>query len=513
MPRLKTKTIAEFGDFQTPPFLAARVCAVLRETGVEANSILEPTCGGGSILFAAADQWPTAPNVVGLELNTTHLAAAQGRAAARADAARFALERADFFATDWPRRLAALPEPLLVVGNPPWVTSSHVGALGGSNVPAKSNFQNHAGLDALTGKANFDISEWMLLQLALALSGRRATLAMLVKTAVARKVLRHCWQRRLPISAANIFRIDAMAHFDAAVDAAFLVIDFGGAPLAPKANVYAQLTSALKPVATLALAGDSLVADLTAFDATRHLFGTSPFKWRSGIKHDCSQIMELRRESDGLRNGLGERVEIEQEYVFPMLKTSEVANGNGGRCTRWMIVPQRRVGQSTDDIALHAPATWRYLQSHHDRMARRGSSIYRGKPAFSIFGVGDYSFAPWKIAISGMYKTLRFVKIGPCDSRPVVLDDVTNFLPCPTEAAADLLLSILESNAAKLFFRAHVFWDAKRPITVDLLNRLDLHALARELAVSQPFNHCFGPKAVVPHHGAQQANPLQASLW
>jgi len=64
----------------------------------------------------------------------------------------------------------------------------------------------------------------------------------------------------------------------------------------------------------------------------------------------------------------------------------------------------------------------------------------------SIFGVGDYSFSPWKIAISGMYKSLRFVKVGPFQAQPVVFDDTTNFIPCPSETAATLLLSLLESD-------------------------------------------------------------------
>ena len=79
-----------------------------------------------------------------------------------------AVERADvycedFFEKDWPGTLDGLLEPILVIGNPPWVTNSAVGALGGSNLPVKSNFQRLNGLDAITGKSNFDISEWMLL--------------------------------------------------------------------------------------------------------------------------------------------------------------------------------------------------------------------------------------------------------------------------------------------------------------------------------------------------------------
>ncbi len=76
----------------------------------------------------------------------------------------------------------------------------------------------------MTGKANFDISEWMLNRMVDALDGRDATLAMLVKTVVARKVLRHAWAESMRIVESQVFQIDAMTHFGAAVDASLLVM-------------------------------------------------------------------------------------------------------------------------------------------------------------------------------------------------------------------------------------------------------------------------------------------------
>jgi methylase of polypeptide subunit release factors len=515
MARIKTKAIAEFGDFQTPAPLAEKVCALLAVLGVEPASIVEPTCGRGAFIFAAADRWPSAAAVVGLDLNPSHLSVARQCADLRSDASRIRIECSDFFTTDWPALVRSLPDPILLVGNPPWVTNADVARLGGSNVPAKSNFQGHNGLDAITGKANFDISEWMLIKLAEALNRRDGVLGMLVKTAVARKMLFHYWKSGQSFADASIYRIDAAAHFDAAVDASLVVLKFGRQQTSARAHVYGQLSQAIPPVATIGLVGDTLIADLDAYEQAQHLGGGSSLKWRSGIKHDCSKVMELRAKQGQLRNGLGEIVELETDFLLPMLKTSEVAGGKGDTCTRWMVVPQRRIGASTAEIAEVAPKTWAYLQSHLSLFARRQSSIYRGRPEFSIFGVGAYSFSPWKVAISGMYKVLRFVKVGPYDGKPVVFDDTTNFLPCPSEASATLLLSMLESSFAKTFYRAFVFWDSKRPITVELLARLNLHALAAELGALREFESHFGSafaqsgKQTHPHRA--KAPPL--TLW
>ncbi len=515
MSRVKTNAIAEFGDFQTPRALADRVCALLGEIGVAPASIVEPTCGRGAFVFASANRWPLAQSVLGFELNSTHLAIASENLAVRADHSRIILEQSDFFDTNWKALLDKLPEPVLVIGNPPWVTNAHISSLGGSNVPKKSNFKGHKGFDAITGKANFDISEWMLLKLTDALDRRNAVLAMLVKTVVARKLLYHSWKAGHSLVDANMFRIDAGAHFDAAVDASLIVMKFGQSPMSMRAHVFGQLSQSIPPIATIALVDDSIVADLDAYKETKQLCGSCGLKWRSGIKHDCSKVMELRRDGERFRNGLGETVELEHDYLFPMLKTSEVAGGNTGNCSRWMIVPQRRIGDCTSGIAECAPRTWEYLQEHRQRLGKRGSSIYRDKPDFSIFGIGDYTFAPWKIAISGMYKTLRFVKVGSCDGKPVVLDDTSNFLPCPTEASASLLLSMLESKVAQTFYRAFVFWDAKRPVTIELLGRLDLYALASELGIRSKFEEHFGPAcdARRKRNYDSQTLPEALSLW
>ena len=75
-------------------------------------------------------------------------------------------------------------EPIVILGNPPWVTASALGALGSDNLPEKSNFQNRKRLDALTGKSHFDVAEWMLLKLIEAGHGKNVTVAMLIKTGV-----------------------------------------------------------------------------------------------------------------------------------------------------------------------------------------------------------------------------------------------------------------------------------------------------------------------------------------
>lgn len=472
----------ERGDWQTPPGLAeAALACATRTMARPPRAVLEPTCGQGSFLRAAAEHLPRAA-LHGFEIDPRYVREAR-RAA---PAAR--VSTADFFEVDWTEVVDELPAPLLVVGNPPWVTSAQLGALGSSNLPVKENARGLTGLDARTGKSNFDVSEWMLVRLLEALQGRDATLAVLCKSAVARRVIETVARRALDVEPVGLWRIDAAAHFEASVSAVLFVARTRARSRSrsrrPAAGpgvwpVHADL-EAREPSSSLAVLDGVLVADATRFARTRHLAGASEPEWRSGMKHDCARVMELEPSGGAWRNGLGERVDIEHEHVFPMLKSSDVANARAAP-SRAMIVTQRALGEDTASLARRAPRTWRYLSRHRALLEARKSSIYTRQPAFAIFGVGPYSFAPWKVAVSGLYKRATFTVVGPHEGRPVVLDDTCYFLAFDSEARARRAARALGSEAARDFLAARIFWDAKRPITKGILQTLDLRALEEEV--------------------------------
>jgi len=479
-PRNGRAKAGEPGDFQTPADLAAHVCRFLSERGEIPASVVEPTCGIGTFLFAAFDQFPTLAVGVGIDINQMYVDIANTSLRTRSYGERVTVIRQSFFEVDWANILGALPEPILLVGNPPWVTNSDLGALGSTNLPKKTNFQNRNGLDAVTGKSNFDISEWMLIKLLEMLRGRHATVAMLCKTAVARKALVHAWKNGIGLRGAEIHPIDAGEFFNAAVDACLLVCRLSSTIRDRDCRVYHRLGDD-EPTGLIGYHDGHLIADVSAYERWKHLAGKAAYQWRSGVKHDCAKVMELRNEGSRYRNGLGERVDLEDDYLYPMLKSSEITNGRTQEPTRWMLITQKSVAAETNVIRDQAPRTWEYLQRHGETLDRRASTIYKNRPRFAVFGVGDYTFSDWKVAISGFYKKLQFTTIGPYSGKPTVLDDTSYFVPCQSEQEAHHVASLLNSAPARAFFSAYIFWDTKRPITIETLRRLDLAALARVL--------------------------------
>lgn len=458
----------EYGDWQTPDELSREVVAhVGRILGYRPETILEPTCGKGAFLVAAARQFPES-TLVGYEINSAYTAVAQ----ARLEIADARIQTADFFQIDWPQELASMPGPLLVLGNPPWVTTAGLGAIGAKNAPQKQNFKGLSGLDARTGKGNFDVSEWMLIRLLRALAGREATLAMLCKSAVARRVIEFGARENWNMVPLGLWRIDTAHHFQASVDAVLFVCRTE--PVATSSPsvwpVYASLLAA-KPASFVGIVDGELVADVEAYHRSLVVTGASKPEWRSGIKHDCAPIMELEWRENHYFNGLGDVVDIERSFRYPVLKSSDIANGRVIP-SKAIIVPQKHLGDDTSALRDNAPKLWAYLQKYAAILDDRKSSIYKTQPRFAIFGIGEYSFAPWKVAISGFYKRLRFSVVGPLDDRPVMLDDTCYFLPFSNESEARTTAAALESQLAADFFRSRIFWDAKRPINKSLLQKL-----------------------------------------
>jgi len=99
--------------------------------------------------------------------------------------------------------------------------------------------------------------------------------------------------------------------------------------------------------------------------------------------------------------------------------------------------------------------------------------------------------------ISGFYKKLEFVEVPPSQGRPVVLDDTCYFFSCQSEQECSVLHELVQSEPAREFWSAFVFWDAKRPITAQILNLLDFTALARAAGMESEIARVLAERQLV----------------
>jgi len=477
---------AEYGDFQTNSDLANKVTLHLASKGISPEIVIEPTCGKGNFIIASLRTFKNIKNVFGVEIYKPYVWETKFSIVdfflsnPIANKPEISIVHCNVFDFDF-KEIAKKhsTKDLLVVGNPPWVTNSKLGSLNSTNLPKKTNFKNHSGLDAMTGKGNFDIAEFITLTMIEAFQNIKGNLLLLVKNSVIKNIVFDQNKNRYKISSIEKHCIDSKKEFNVSVEASLLYCQLDSTPAFDCAefDFYDNQIHKLK----FGWLNDKFVSNIDTYIHTKGIDGECPFVWRQGLKHDCSKVMELDKVNGHYVNGLNEEVKIEDGLVYGILKSSDLKNTVINQARKFTIVTQKKVGQETKYIKTEYPKTYQYLTQHQASFDARKSSIYNNKPLFSIFGIGDYSFKPFKVAISGLYKTFHFTLILPQDNKPVMLDDTCYLIGFDKIEFAVYSLILLNSNTTGKFLQSVTFPDAKRTFTKNVLMRIDLLELAKQI--------------------------------
>jgi hypothetical protein len=475
----------EYGDFQTNKKLAESICNYLYNKNVNPEILLEPTCGKGTFILSAIKTFNSLQQVFGIEIQEKYLWQLKFELLEyflqnpTVSKPQINLYHCSVFDFDFKTIKSQINNrKLLVVGNPPWVTNSTLSTLNSKNLPKKSNFKHARGIDAITGKGNFDIGEFISLKMLELFSNENGHFAFLIKNSVVKNIVFEQKKNKYPISDIEKHTINAKKEFDAAVDASLFVCRFNSTPefMAKEFDFYTS-----KPRVTLGWVNNKFASDIEKYKKYQHLDGVCPFEWRQGIKHDCAKVMELERINGGFRNALGEEFELEEDLIYGILKSSDLKGEATDIPRKYTIITQKRIGEETSQILDRLPKTKAYLHRHKEHFLNRKSSIYNGKPMFSIFGVGDYSFKPYKVAISGLYKQTKFTLVKP-NGTVLLLDDTCYFIGFDTLEEAQEIQNLLNNSEMQEFIESFMFTDSKRVITKDLLMRIGFvnHSVCRK---------------------------------
>lgn len=477
---------AEYGDFQTNSDLANKVTLHLASKNISPEVLIEPTCGKGNFIIASLRNFKEIKNVFGVEIYKPYVWETKFNIVdfflsnPNSNKPEISIVHCNVFDFDF-KTIAKehSTNNILIIGNPPWVTNSKLGSLNSTNLPKKTNFKNHSGLDAMTGKGNFDIAEFITLTMIETFQNMKGNLLLLVKNSVIKNIVFDQNKNRYKISEIEKHCIDSKKEFNVSVEAALFYCKLNSLPTfeCKEFDFYNNLKSQLK----FGWLNDKFVSNIDTYIHTKEIDGECPFVWRQGLKHDCSTVMELDKVNGHYVNGLNEEVKLEDGLVYGILKSSDLKNTVINQTRKFTIVTQKKVGQETKYIKTEYPKTYQYLTEHQANFDARKSSIYNNKPLFSIFGIGDYSFKPFKVAISGLYKTFHFTLILPQDNKPVMLDDTCYLIGFDKIEFAVYTLILLNSNTTVQFLQSVTFPDAKRTFTKDVLMRIDLLELAKQI--------------------------------
>lgn len=477
---------AEYGDFQTNANLANKITSNLSSKGISPEIIIEPTCGKGNLIIASLHNFKQIKHIFGIEIYKPYVWETKFNIInffldnPNNNKPEILISHSSVFDFNFQHLANQYSiNKILIIGNPPWVTNSKLGSLNSKNLPKKSNFKNHSGLDAITGKGNFDIAEFITLTMIDAFQKMNGHLVLLVKNSVIKNIVFDQNKNQYQISSFEKHSIDSKKEFNVSVEASVFFCQLNTRPSFDclEYNFYDNKNSYLK----FGWLNNKFVSNLDTYFNNKEVDGECSFVWRQGLKHDCSSIMELDKVNGHYVNALKEVVNLEDDLVYGILKSSDLKNTVINQTRKFTIVTQKKVGQDTNFIKTEYPNTYQYLTEHQKSFDARKSSIYNNKPMFSIFGIGDYSFKPYKVAISGLYKTFHFTLILPQNNKPVMLDDTCYLIGFDKIEFAAYSLILLNSNITTQFLQSITFTDAKRTFTKDVLMRINILELAKNI--------------------------------
>ena len=466
----------EYGDYQTPISFAEKVCVYLKEKkNINPTAILEPTCGignflKGSLIFGANE-------IIGIEINPEYCTLCQKNFPDQ----RIRILNENFFEVDT-KNLFQNPKTCLIIGNPPWITNSTLASMESSNLPQKKNFKGLKGIDAITGASNFDICEYIILKLINEYRNTDTTLAMLCKTVVARNVFVELKRNKISFYECEVIKFDAYKIFNISASACLLIIKLGKTKSSPDICNVRDFNDVDQVCSNFGYKDGQLYSS-TSFSSD-NFDGTCCFEWRQGVKHDCSKVMELTWNGKSFVNGQKEEINIEKDMVYPLIKSSMFKTPIINSFKKYVIVTQKKVKEPTDHLQFFVPKTWEYLQQHLEDFHKRKSSIYANSPEFSMFGVGNYTYSPYKVGVSGFYKKPLFAVLYSDNEIPVMTDDTVYFISFEQYDIAYVAMLLLNSIPVQNFLKSIAFLDSKRPYTKKVLARLDFKKIINVLTIN-----------------------------
>lgn len=463
----------ERGDFQTPSDFADKVCKYVKDIRkINPKIIIEPTFGLGNFIEQGMLNFQSVKSVYGIEILKEYFQNANVRFNDYNNEIQLFNQNIFDFDFDIIKSKVSKNDKILILGNPPWVTNSELESLESINLPQKQNFKKLNGMDALTGKSNFDIAEYIILQLIENFQGYDCTVAMLCKNIVVKNIVRDLKDFDYNINNIEMAIFDAKEVFGVSCDASLLIFDISKTK-EYKCNVYDINTKEFIKSFGWCENNKVFISDLDEYKELADIDGKSCFEWRQGIKHDCAKVMQLKQQGCGYLNGNKEYIEAEDSYIYPMLKSSDIKNYILKATRMHVVVTQKKTGEDTSLIQENAPKLWEYLIGNSEALDNRKSSIYKNSPRFSIFGIGDYSFEPYKVCVSGFYKEPKFALAYRDDTKPIMLDDTCYFIGFRDYKNALITMILLNSVQVNSFLKSIAFLDSKRPYTKDILMRID----------------------------------------
>jgi hypothetical protein len=177
-------------------------------------------------------------------------------------------------------------------------------------------------------------------------------------------------------------------------------------------------------------------------DAERRALGTCEHDIRHGVKDDARAVYSIDRSQVD---------ELEHDHVYPYIDSKHVVKyGLFGHDLR--LVPMRTANEDNEaELRETCPRTYRYLTSNRQPLDDRSSAWLERGPFYTVFGLGEYTWAPYKVVwcrlgFKPAFAVVSTVGDEDVGEKMVVPGDHFMFIPTDNRDEAHFLCGLLNSS-------------------------------------------------------------------
>jgi len=296
------------------------------------------------------------------------------------------------------------------------------------------------------------------------------------------------------------------------------------------ANATVRRNFQAEPVDPSDLTSPWLTARAGALKAIRKVLGQSDYQAHEGANSGGANavywLQILDRRPDGLvvvRNITeGAKIQVEEviealepDLLYPLLRGRDVQRWKA-QPSAWILMtqdPNVRRGYNEDWLQDNYPRTYGYLKRfekvlrdrsafkrYFTRKPRTGRIVETG-PFYSMFGVGTYTFAPWKVVWTRLAK-IEAAVVGLHAQSPIVPQETLTMVECSSGNEAHYICALVNSLA---FQFAAISYSQESGKSMGSKHILE-HIRIRRFDPKNPVHCRLGELSAAAHEAAGLAN-------
>ena len=172
------------------------------------------------------------------------------------------------------------------------------------------------------------------------------------------------------------------------------------------------------------------------------------------------KILENARDSSLVENFIGRAKSvpknikprtIENNFLYPLLRSSDVLGKWQTRTELGIIVPQNPEkpieGFPESEMKRHYPKTYEYLNAFKSYLSSRKPP---SDPFYTLYDVGSYTFAPWKVVWLRPAKRLDAAVVGMRSGKAIIPQETITLVALDDENEAHYVCALINSSIGNL---------------------------------------------------------------